>query len=210
MILRNFSERYYFVIKFLPVAADQGLLAGRCISILHGYLCAHPNISIGVAFPEWSDNAIGASIAFVSTSQEGLLHFCRRGYFQEMSSHKLFELSSVLVVPDRCKHVRFLRNQSLAKLFAGTYRRRLHRLKRRAAARGEQFEPVASVINREVGHFHPIFIQNSRGQCYCLHVQKRGGMVDVFGGSYNTYGLATNEIHTGTVPELNELITTLF
>ena len=41
------DKRYFFAIHYIPAKADCGLLAGRCISTLHGYLLNHADAQIG-------------------------------------------------------------------------------------------------------------------------------------------------------------------
>ena len=168
------DKRFYFAIHYIPAKADCGLLAGRCISTLHGYLLNHADAQIGVAFPCWSNKSIGRTIAFVSEHSSHLTQFRERTYFQTMQGDGLFELSPVLEVPDDCAEVRFIRNQNLAKLFVGERRRRLARSKRRAAERGELFVPKAPVVNQEIAPFHCALIQSaSNPQNYVLHIQKQ-------------------------------------
>lgn len=204
------ENRYFFAIRYLSDDVDCGLLAGRCISILHGFRQAHPGIQIGVAFPEWSDRDLGRSIAFVSTNKSLLERFRERSYFQVMQADNFFALSLVLEVPDTCQNVRFIRNQNLAKLFVGERRRRLARAKRRAKARGEAFQPHMPDETKVVGVFHSVFMQSaSSGQSYILHIQKHRYERSEDSG-YSSYGLASNDLYTGYVPDLGTIFSTLF
>ncbi|TKB46220.1 type I-F CRISPR-associated endoribonuclease Cas6/Csy4 [Ferrimonas sediminicola] len=205
-------SRYYFAIRYLPKNADCTLLAGRCLSILHGFLRRHPFAGIGVSFPDWGENTIGVSIAFVSAEKAVLRQLIHQPYFAMMASDRLFELTEVAEVPEAGSEIRFTRNQGIAKCFAGEKRRRLARAKRRAASRGEPFRPVAETHGREITPFHCALMESkSTGQQYLLHIQREDGasqVCDDFGG----YGLATNCHHRGTVPELpgsNTLFSTL-
>ncbi|RSM21824.1 type I-F CRISPR-associated endoribonuclease Cas6/Csy4 [Aeromonas salmonicida] len=205
------KPHYFFAIRYLPDDVDCGLLAGRCISTLHGFNRNHPGIQIGVAFPEWSDKSLGCSIAFVSTNQSLLEQFRERSYFQVMQADHLFALSLVLPVPDTCQKVRFIRNQNLAKLFVGERQRRLARAKRRAEARGEVFQPHTTSEAKEIGVFHSVVMQSaSSNQSYILHVQKYRDEQNIECGSYSSYGLASNERYTGHVPDLGTIVSTLF
>lgn len=205
------AHRYFFAISYLPDDVDCGLLAGRCISTLHGFSRAHPDTHIGVAFPYWSDRSLGRSIAFVATSKTMLERFRERSYFQVMQADRLFELSPVLDVPETCKNVRFIRNQNLAKIFVGERKRRLLRARRRAETRGEVFNPQTPAEMRYVGIFHSVLMQSaSDGQSYVLHIQKLQGEQDDSHGFYSSYGLASSEIYTGQVPELGAITSTLF
>ena len=205
------EHRYFFAIRYLPDDVDCGLLAGRCISSLHGFSRTHPDVHIGVAFPGWSDRSLGCFIAFVSTNKAHLERFRERSYFQVMQADQLFELSPVLDVPETCKNVRFIRNQNIAKLFVGARKRRLLRAKRRVEARGEVFNPQTPAETREVGIFHCVFMQSaSNGQSYVLHIQKLQGEPNGSHCSYSSYGLASSESYTGQVPELGAITSTLF
>lgn len=204
------KKSYFFAIRYLPADVDCGLLAGRCISTLHGFGYAHPVAQIGVAFPEWSDTGFGRSIAFVSTNKSILEQFRERSYFQLMQADNLFVLSSVLEVPDDCQNVKFIRNQSLAKLFVGERKRRLARAKRRAEARGEPFFPHVAIESREVGIFHSALMQSaSNGQSYVLHIQKHQCERNE-GCGYSSYGLASNKRYMGHVPDLKSMVATIF
>lgn len=205
------TPRYFFAIRYLPDDVDCGLLAGRCISTLHGFNRHHPGIQIGVTFPEWSDKSLGCSIAFVSTNKSLLEQFRERSYFQVMQADHLFAFSLVLAVPDTCQNVRFIRNQNLAKVFVGERKRRLARAKRRAEARGEVFQPHAPGEMREIGFFHSVVMQStSNNQNYILHVQKHPDEQNIEICSYSSYGLASNERYTGHVPDLGSIVSTLF
>ena len=205
------DKRFFFAIHYIPAKADCGLLAGRCISTLHGYLLNHADAQIGVAFPCWSNKSIGRTIAFVSEHSSHLTQFRERTYFQTMQGDGLFELSPVLEVPDDCAEVRFIRNQNLAKLFVGERRRRLARSKRRAAERGELFVPKAPVVNQEIAPFHCASIQSaSNPQNYVLHIQKQLCDSRDTTKTYSHYGLASPNSYRGSVPELSTSISTLF
>jgi len=195
-------QHYFFVINYLPVNADPSLLAGRCISTLHGYATHHPNTQIGVSFPDWCDTTIGHSIAFVSIHRSQLEAFRKREYFQVMETNNLFALSQVIKAPHSCSEVQFIRNQNVAKIFVGGRKRILARAKRRAEARGEIFHLKSPVDTKEVGIFHCVSMQSiSSGQSYVLCIQKRS-CEGLTRGVYSNYGLASNNIYTGSVPEL--------
>jgi len=205
------DKRFFFAIHYIPAKADCGLLAGRCISTLHGYLLNHTVTQIGVAFPCWSDKSIGRTIAFVSEHSSHLTQFRKRAYFQTMQGDGLFELSPVLEVPDDSAEVRFIRNQNLAKLFVGERKRRLARSKRRAAERGELFVPKTPAINKEIAPFHCALLQSaSNAQSYVLHIQKQLCDSRDTTKTYSHYGLASPNSYRGSVPELSTSISTIF
>ncbi len=196
-------KRYYFYIKFLLADSDPKLLAGRCISMLHGFINKHKLNGIGVSFPQWSTKNLGRSIAFVSQSQEHIIKLRKQSYFKFMKNEGFFELSEVLLVPTDLPEVSFVRNQGVAKLFVGEKRRRLKRSMRRARARGEEFDPDSTTNNSEFKKFHRVkAISKSKGQSFILHIQKREE-VDEVCLEYNGYGFATNKEINGSVPQLS-------
>lgn len=203
--------RFFFAIRYLPTQADSALLAGRCITTLHGFLLGHRDVQIGIAFPNWNDSAMGRTVAFVSQSRVHLELFRQRAYFQSMYQDGLFGLSPVLEVPDDCSEVRFIRNQNLSKLFVGERKRRLARSKRRAEARGEEFLPSAPAENRDVGLFHSVLLQShTNQQTYVLHIQAQHCDSRDSTRGFSHYGLASPDKHRGTVPVLTSLMATLF
>ncbi|WP_076538348.1 type I-F CRISPR-associated endoribonuclease Cas6/Csy4 [Shewanella sp. UCD-KL21] len=197
-------HRYYFMVRFLPEQANLALLMGRCISIMHGFICKHDIQGLGVSFPAWSDASIGNMIAFVHTDIAALNELKLQGYFQDMQECGVFKVDNVEAVPDDCVEVRFKRNQGIAKMFVGEARRRLKRLEKRALARGEVFNPNKNDEPRELDCFHCIAIgSTSTEQDFLLHVQKE--IVQKYEEpEFNQYGLATNKLLRGTVPEFSE------
>ncbi|WP_409419987.1 type I-F CRISPR-associated endoribonuclease Cas6/Csy4 [Pseudaeromonas sp. ZJS20] len=205
------SRRFFFAIRYLPAQADSALLAGRCITTLHGFLLGHRDVQIGIAFPNWNDSALGRTVAFVSESRAHLEIFRQRAYFQSMYQDGLFGLSPVLEVPDDCSEVRFIRNQNLAKLFVGERKRRLARSKRRAEARGEEFLPSVPAENMDVGLFHSALLQShTNQQTYVLHIQAQHCDRQNNNLDFSHFGLASPDKYRGTVPMLTAIVNTLF
>lgn len=204
------SQRYAFVVKFLPERAESKLLAGRCIKVLHEHVFQHKGFAIGVGFPEWNDESLGAHISFVSISHARLFALKKEHYFSVMESEGFFGMSEIIEVPRDFDEVRFVRNQNIAKCFVGEKRRRLRRAQRRAELRNEVFSPQNSAIERKYDHFHVAQMDsNTTQQRFSLFIQKEKGITESQ-SSYNAYGLSTNSRYRGTVPELGELIDTLF
>ena len=190
------------MIRFLPVEADLALLMGRCISIMHGFICKHSIAGIGVSLPAWSESSIGDVIAFVHADANVVNELKKQPYFQDMQECGFFKLGKVDVVPDDCVEVKFRRNQNIAKMFPGETRRRLKRLEKRALARGETFSPTRDSDPRYFDSFHRIAISSKSNQeDYILHIQK-----DVVGKQaepeFSHYGFASNKKFNGTVPDL--------
>jgi len=199
------QERYFFAIKYLPLNVDQCLLAGRCISILHGFISARSMNGIGVSFPNWSDKSLGNTIAFVSEYQTLLAELSKQSYFNMMVSDNLFAISEVISVPENIPEIRFKRNQNIAKCFVGEKRRRLERTKRRAHSRGEVFNPKTPEPEKKIQPFHSALgSSKSSKESFLLHIQKVNS-VSVKSNAYCNYGLATNQKHLGTVPDLSEV-----
>lgn len=196
-------QRYYFMVRFLPEQANLALLSGRCISVMHGFICKHEIQGLGVSFPAWSDVSIGNMIAFVHTDIAVLNELRLQGYFQDMQEYGAFNIGDVEAVPDSCTEVRFKRNQAIAKMFVGETRRRLKRLEKRALARGEVFNPSKSYEPRELDSFHCIAVgSTSTEQDFLLHVQKEN-VQKREGAEFSQLGLATNQLLRGTVPEFD-------
>ena len=147
-------QRSYFIVKILPEDSNLALLLGRCISILHGFICKNSISGLGISFPSWSDESIGNAIAFVHVDTDVLKKLQSQSYFQDMQNFGVFKICDVQPVPGDCSEVIFKRNQAIAKMFVGNARRRLKRLERRALLRGEVFNPVKNQSEREFDIFH--------------------------------------------------------
>jgi CRISPR-associated endonuclease Csy4 len=196
--------RYYFMIRYLPDDADYSLLAGRCISTLHGFKIGHKRDQIGITFPSWSTSSMGNTIGFVSQS-ESALHLLRNtSYFKQMQEYGFFEINQLNNVPDNCEEVFFVHNRTIGKLFHGDIRRRLVRAKRRAESRGDVYTPKANIERSEINIFHSAFIQSkTTKQDFMLHIQKRKCDDNFYSSNYSGYGFASNQEYTGSVPELS-------
>ncbi|MCZ4339771.1 type I-F CRISPR-associated endoribonuclease Cas6/Csy4 [Shewanella colwelliana] len=202
-------KRYYFMVRFLPEQANLALLTGRCISIMHGFICKREIQGLGVSFPAWSDATVGNMIAFVHTDKGVLNELRLQGYFRDMQECGFFSVGNVEAVPDGCAEVRFKRNQNIAKIFVGEARRRLKRLEKRALARGEVFNPNKNTEPREREAFHRIAMSSGTSkQDYLLHIQ-RTMVRERLEPMFNSYGFATNKQLNGTVPNLAYLVETI-
>ncbi|MBA5684407.1 type I-F CRISPR-associated endoribonuclease Cas6/Csy4 [Photobacterium damselae subsp. damselae] len=201
------DKRYFVVIRYMITDVDVGLLSGRCIKVLHGFLSSKNNQihnGIGVAFPKWTRLSLGDEIAFVSTERCELEQLTEQYYFKMMESDNIFAISSIYNVPKGIPEVKFIRNQNIAKCFTGEKRRRLDRSRRRAIARGETFEPKNDFKQREIGLFHRIYMSSkSTNNRYLLHIQKE--QTDLVRHDFNSYGFATNKQYQGTVPDFSHV-----
>jgi len=198
------SVRFYFLVKFQSPESDYSLLVGRCLSQLHGFRLHHQQrAGIGICLPAWSDASIGNVVGFVCKDKDLLCFFRRRSYFELMASEGYFEISPILEVPCDLPDVRFIRNQCIAKAFAGERRRRLARAKRRVEARGGVFAPLPPVETREIAGFHcALMYSQCSNQGFVFFLQLVPCECE---GSdrYTTYGLATSTRFDGSVPLLS-------
>ncbi|EOU2549750.1 type I-F CRISPR-associated endoribonuclease Cas6/Csy4 [Vibrio parahaemolyticus] len=198
------SKRYYFSIRYVPLRADFGLLAGRCIQQMHMFIVNNPlaKNKVGVCFPRWNATNIGDTIAFVMDDKEVLLGLSFQSYFSMMVKEGGFELSRVCEVPVNTPEVRFVRNQIVGKSFIASKQRRMKRSMLRADLSATEHTPIAKE-ERVVDHFHRVPISSaSSGQEYLLHIQKEF-VESREQANFNSYGLATNQEKRGTVPDLS-------
>ncbi|WP_030072690.1 type I-F CRISPR-associated endoribonuclease Cas6/Csy4 [Halomonas alkaliantarctica] len=200
--------RYFFYIRYLIPSANHAFLAGRCIACLHGFISG-PKITssgIGVSFPSWATDTVGDSIAFVSKDINALSYLSSVRYFKNMADEGFIEISDIKMVPATLEEVRFIRNQHVAKSFPGEIKRRLIRSKNRAEKRGETFMPGSVVSDRFVDYCHVIPIDSrSSGQRFPLYIQCEALSEESKCGSYNSYGLATQHTHSGSVPNFKQI-----
>ncbi len=93
------GSRCYFSIRYVPDYADNELLAGRCISNMHGFLSHERNKpfknSVGICFPVWNEQTVGNVITFVSTNESILTGLSYQPYFSRMVNENLFEISDI-------------------------------------------------------------------------------------------------------------------
>ncbi|MGO3276369.1 type I-F CRISPR-associated endoribonuclease Cas6/Csy4 [Halomonas sp.] len=200
--------RYFFYIRYLMPSANHAFLAGRCIACLHGLMSGSKIASsgIGVSFPSWATDSVGDSIAFVSKDINALFYLSSVRYFKNMADEGFIEISDIKMVPATLEEVRFIRNQHVAKSFPGEIKRRLIRSKNRAEKRGETFMPGSVVSDRFVDHCHVIPIDSrSSGQRFPLYVQYEALGEESQCDSYNSYGLATKQTHSGSVPNFKQI-----
>ena len=198
------NKRYYFLIRYLPAHTDNELLAGRCISQMHFFIFDNNQAmnKVGISFPDWSTASVGESIAFIGDEKDLITGLSFQPYFSLMVKEGIFELSSVLEVPERVTEARFTRNQNIEKNFLGSKRRRI----KRSIARGELSDITktlpTSKEERVLEPFHRVPISSvSSGKEFILFIQKE--IADKrYSTNFNTYGLATNQDRRGTVPDL--------
>ncbi|GAA5132933.1 type I-F CRISPR-associated endoribonuclease Cas6/Csy4 [Thalassotalea piscium] len=196
--------RFYFTVRFLPESANVNLLVGRCLFIMHGYITKHIIQGMGVSLPEWQQESVGAVVAFVHSDNRVLNELKQQNYFKDMQDCGFFAVSEVTQVPVDCPEVRFKRNQTIKKIFTSEKKRRLKRLEKRAKDQGKEFNPEKFSSVREFDFFHRISVASvSKSADVELYIQKQID-IDRIETGYNSYGLATNEKHSGTVPDLSK------
>ncbi len=198
------GSRYYFSIRYIPEYADNELLAGRCISNMHGFLSHERNKpfknSVGICFPLWNEQTVGSVITFVSTNESILTGLSYQPYFSTMMNENLFEISDIKVAPEYVEEARFVFNKTIQKIFNGSKKRRIKRAMRRAEEFGHTFTPI-SVEEREFELFHDIPISSqSSGHDFVLHIQRQYPVEAEIGQGFNGYGFASNQLWQGTVP----------
>ncbi|RLV60493.1 type I-F CRISPR-associated endoribonuclease Cas6/Csy4 [Parashewanella curva] len=196
-------NRYYFMIKYLPENASNSLLAARCISVLHGVVSHNGQTNIGVTFPKWSDSSVGRQIGFVSNDYRNLESFRRNRYFNMMNEDGLFFVSGVEEVPNRIDEVQYVRNNGIAKYTLRERQRRIERCQKRAEKGGREYQPKLGYIEREFGSFHKLILTSkSKQTSFPLYIQKKSGVNHV-NCDFGHYGLASNQVLMGTVPDLS-------
>ncbi len=201
-------KRYYFTISYLPDNANNEVLAARCISTLHGvlnrkYSSLNKKPVIGIAFPKWCNSTIGNQIAFFSENESKLESFCYHHDFRLMQDEDIFEISHVQLVPESLNEIQFIRNNGLAKMTLAERRRRIERCKRRAEKAGRNYIPKDEHKLRDCGLFHKLIVtSSSSSKTFPLYIQKKSIAI-ASECDFSHYGLAANEVYTGTVPDLS-------
>lgn len=200
------NDRYFIEVTF-EKDTDYTLLAGRCIKVLHGFSKRNHTNQIGLCFPNWCEKSVGHSIAFVSSYSHELVELCSQPYFLTMQEIGSFIVSDCSIVEPNGQEVRFIRNQAISNCYLGKVRRDLARAKRRAEARGETFSPrKTEPTDKFLAPFHKVPISsNSNGHDFILHIQRQL-INDICDEPFGSYGMATNELHKGSVPALSNFV----
>ncbi|WP_305374308.1 type I-F CRISPR-associated endoribonuclease Cas6/Csy4 [Photobacterium leiognathi] len=140
---------YYISIHFISTHCNNEVLAAKCIKILHGFSYRNNIRSIGISFPNWSEETVGNKISFVSTDKIILESLIKQKYFMEMHNLGFFTISETLVAPTDCDFVSFKRCQKIDKSSAAGFNRKIQRLAKRAKARGEEFDFTKYNIHKQ-------------------------------------------------------------
>lgn len=201
------KSRYYFSIRYIPEYVDNELLAGRCISTMHGFISHERNKffknSVGISFPCWTEQSVGNEITFVSKHESILTGLSYQPYFSRMMNEGIFEISSIDVVPMGAIEARFVFNKTIQKIFNGAKKRRIKRAIKRAEEHGRAYTPVPNE-ERVFEFFHEIPISShSTGHEFILHIQRHIPVDMNVEGGFNGYGFASNERWKETVPIVN-------
>lgn len=200
------ERQYYFSIQFEPENADNELLAGRCIAVMHGFMSnarnQHFRHTVGIAFPKWDRNTVGNVVCFFSQHKDILTGLSFQSYLSTMVNEEIFVLSDIQEVPATSDRVRFVRNRTIGKSFIGSKKRRVDRVLRRAGERNEIHLPVF-LEQREFDFFHSIpIMSHSSGQEFVLHIQREMQEDDTFQQGFDSYGFASNSKWRGSVPNV--------
>ncbi|WP_348727772.1 type I-F CRISPR-associated endoribonuclease Cas6/Csy4 [Rheinheimera texasensis] len=201
-------SRYFFYIRYLPEIVNCEFLAGKCIRILHAYQTKFKLRNIGVTFPEWEQDSIGRTIAFVSKSQGVLVILSQQNYFVRMAEEGYFQVGAVQLVPDGQEHCEFIyyRERRLEKATPSAKRRMLKRLQLRAAKAGVEYVHKPEVSECiEVPFVHQLPSGSSSGADFLLFVG-RMECEQQKPADFNSYGLGNRPEQQGSVPCLRPII----
>ncbi len=194
--------RYYFFITFLKDQKNNELLASRCIDELHWLIARDKPSRVGVSFPSWSKESVGDKIAFVSIDESRLLSLRNIDYFHDMSDDGNFLISDIHTVPEGLPEVQFRKNKRIEKIFEGGQRRRAERAAKRAKISGRVYKAPKKFDRRCEDHFHKLKrVSLSTGHPHPLYIQKYS-KADIPKCDFDHFGFATNELYSGTVPDL--------
>lgn len=198
------ENRYYFSIRYLPEHADNELLAGRCISTMHGFMSQERNNrfknSVGISFFNWTELSVGNEISFVSTHRDILTGLSFQPYLSTMINEGVFDISEIREVPGSGVEAQFVFNKTIQKIFIASKKRRVKRAINRAEAQGKSYIPIPNE-EREFDLFHEIPVcSQSLGNEFILHIQRRFPEVLETGKVFNSYGFSSNDKWKGTVP----------
>lgn len=201
-------SRYFFYIRYLPEVVNCEFLAGKCIRILHAYQTRFNLRNIGVTFPEWEQDSIGHTIAFVSESQGALVTFSQQNYFVRMAEEGYFQVSAVQLVPDGQEHreLIYYRERRFEKETSSAKRRMLKRLQIRGAEASIEYVPKSEVSECiEVPFVHQLPCGSSSGADFLLFVG-RMECGQRKSADFNSYGLGNRPEQQGSVPCLRPII----
>lgn len=201
-------SRCFFYIRYLPEVVNCEFLAGKCIRILHAYQTRFNLRNVGVTFPEWEQDSIGRTIAFVSESQGALVTLSQQNYFVRMKDEGYFQVSDVQFVPDDRKYREYIyyRERRLEKATSSAKRRMLKRLQLRAAKAGVGDVPKPEVSECiEVPFVHQLPCGSSSGTDFLLFVG-RMECGQQKPADFNSYGLGNRPEQQGSVPCLRPII----
>ncbi|WP_048688399.1 type I-F CRISPR-associated endoribonuclease Cas6/Csy4 [Catenovulum maritimum] len=196
-------QRYFFIISFIGSDINESFLIGRCLKILHGFYHHNEIHDIGVSFPQWSNESIGRSLAFISANASSLKFLANQKYFRDMQQLKYFEISQIQVCElTKENSVLFFRNQQLDKITPTAQKRKLKRFLSRAEKRGELYTPKirqTQLREFELSHKIPMTSKGNQNN-YAIHIQKKT-FSESNTDKFNSYGLSTNQQIANPVPK---------
>ncbi|OLQ72986.1 type I-F CRISPR-associated endoribonuclease Cas6/Csy4 [Photobacterium proteolyticum] len=195
---------FYKTIRFLPERRNNEALVSKCLRVLHSFNYEYETRNIGVSFPMWCEQTIGNQLTFVSMDRMQLDYLLRwHSYFDEMVRLGYFAVSNTQEVPESINYVAFERNCSIDRLTPVGHAKKLKRLKERAEARGEVFEPKKYYSRTSIsvdGHYHSI--ENVSNKKFRLNIVRVETPERATTGYFSSYGLANSENNYQTVPEI--------
>ena len=196
-------KRHAVYVQFDP-SSNHSLLVGRCLKILHGYQRKHQINLVGVTFPDFTDEAVGGSIAFVSSDESYLKKLLEQHYFQQMQHLEKFYIHGQILVQEATTEVQFVRERSRDKSCAGGRLRAVRRGQRIAEREGYEYQPRRTTEKavRHIFPYHDIPMTSSEDETKVFLFRLQKQKVDnVCYGSFTSYGLSSKDGLSGTVPE---------
>ncbi|MDP5133188.1 MAG: type I-F CRISPR-associated endoribonuclease Cas6/Csy4 [Paraglaciecola sp.] len=194
--------RGFFYIQYLPENLNAEFLTGRCIRLLHGFMTKNQLFNIGLSFPSWSEASVGNTIAFISKDSQLLTNLKSQKYFLNMAAEGYFKVSDVIGIPPDfvTKELIFFRERQQEKLTPAARLRNLERLKKRAEARGEIYQPAQLFSESKlIEKTHPVPVEGSNRKMIQFNL---GKIEDVTRNDdkFSSYGLGSAHDKIGTVP----------
>ena len=196
-------KRHAVYVQFDP-SSNHPLLVGRCLKILHGYQRKHQINLIGVTFPDFSDEAVGGSMAFVSPDETCLKKLLEQHYFQQMQRLEKFHIHDPVSVPENSPEVQFVRERSRDKSCAGGRLRAIRRGQKIAERKGYEYQPrqASEKVVRHILPYHDIPMTSSKDEAKVFLFRLQRQKVNNVGyGGFTSYGLSNKDSLGGTVPE---------
>ncbi|WP_413113979.1 type I-F CRISPR-associated endoribonuclease Cas6/Csy4 [Thaumasiovibrio sp. DFM-14] len=196
------SDLFYLTVKFLPEPRNNEYLALRCLKVLHGYCSSKGIDNLAASFPEWSEDTVGSRLTLVCTKSTTLNELVDQPYFAKMRAKGYFSISEPTSVPKEAPLAYFVRNQAIDDAFPKADARKIKRLSRRAAERGEVYQPYRQQDQaaRSFSHYHTLKLSSKgNGQKFRLNIQMEPATKEL-SGKVTSYGLSNKTDKRFAVP----------